>query len=284
MPKANYARAGDDERGRSTLLGTFGLSDADAAVVIVAHPDDETIAIGGHLHEMRSPVIVHATDGAPRNMSDARRLGFASRQAYALARRAEFAAAISESGADRPILLRLGAGDQEAAAQLAGLSRGIAEILRANEPRVVFTHAYEGGHPDHDAVAFAVHAAVRLTRMGNGAAPVLIEMPLYHGEGGRMIVQKFAPTPALPVATFPLAASAARRKQRMLARYRTQRRTLAQFHARVECFRAAPNYDFTSLPNGGELYYEHCAWGLDGPAWLTSARAALDELGLSRCR
>ena len=40
--------------------------------------------------------------------------------------------------------------------------QALARVLRPllAGTRVVVTHAYEGGHPDHDAVAFAVHAAV----------------------------------------------------------------------------------------------------------------------------
>jgi hypothetical protein len=36
--------------------------------------------------------------------------------------------------------------------------------LRLIKPDIVFTHPYEGGHPDHDFTAFAVHAACRLTK------------------------------------------------------------------------------------------------------------------------
>src|SRR6185437_9724842 len=51
----------------------------------------------------------------------------------------------------------------------------------------VFTHAYEGGHPDHDAVAFAVHAACRLSDI----PPAIVEMPYYHRQDGRLITGEF---------------------------------------------------------------------------------------------
>jgi LmbE family N-acetylglucosaminyl deacetylase len=61
-------------------------------------------------------------------------------------------------------LVRLGPGetlgipDQAASLGLAGLARRLAVQLAASGAEVVVTHAYEGGHPDHDATAFAVHA------------------------------------------------------------------------------------------------------------------------------
>jgi hypothetical protein len=56
---------------------------------------------------------------------------------------------------------------------------------------------------------------------------------------------------------------------------------LANFQTSIERFRLAPDYDFTKLPNDGDLYYERFPWGLDGASWLKLAPAALAELGLS---
>jgi len=38
----------------------------------------------------------------------------------------------------------------------------IRELLLQEKPGAVIAHAYEGGHPDHDAAAIAVHYACRL--------------------------------------------------------------------------------------------------------------------------
>ena len=62
---------------------------AQRVALVVAHPDDEAIALGGSLHLLRDLLMVHATDGAPRGTTK----GFASRDAYAAARRAELAQA-----------------------------------------------------------------------------------------------------------------------------------------------------------------------------------------------
>jgi len=55
--------------------------------VVVAHPDDETIAIGGQLARMTGVRIVHVTDGAPEDMKDAEANSFARREDYAATRR-----------------------------------------------------------------------------------------------------------------------------------------------------------------------------------------------------
>jgi len=58
-------------------------------VVIVAHPDEETLGCGALLPRLSDVSIVHVTDGAPRAPDDARRHGFGHWAEYARARRLE---------------------------------------------------------------------------------------------------------------------------------------------------------------------------------------------------
>jgi LmbE family N-acetylglucosaminyl deacetylase len=243
-------------------------------MIIVAHPDDETIGLGAQLHRFADALLVHVTDGAPRDGDDARAYGFARIADYATARRAELAAALREGGAEGLRRLALDIPDKQAWRDLAGLARRVAGLLRSERPAAIFTHAYEGGHPDHDAAAFAVHAACQLV-----AAPPIIEMPFYHRRDGRLVTGEFLPASARGVA-IPLRPEDRERKRRMIDRFATQRWLLDQFDNAAERFRRAPAYDFRQPPHPGELHYETLGWGIGGADWRRTAAATWASLGL----
>jgi len=261
------------------------LRGADAAgpagvdmMIVVAHPDDETIGVGGHLARLSKATIVHVTDGAPRNLRDAIALGFAGWEDYAQARRAELAEAMSEVGIGADQLFGLGIPDQQAARNLAPITLQIAGFFRERSPRFVLTHPFEGGHPDHDATAFAVAAACRLLGKGGFQPPTTIEMAFYHLGADGPVYQDFAAGSSPACLQIELNGAALEKKRRMLARFTSQARTLAPFASSCERFRVAPAYDFLSLPNGSRLLYEQLGLGLTGAEWLTHARQAADEL------
>src|SRR5690349_17361117 len=127
--------------------------------------------------------ILHITNGSPRDMLDARANGFRTADSYAHARRAELCDAMALVGI-RPQQCRfLNISDKEACSHLAFLTGQIGALLRELRPGVVCTHAYEGGHPDHDSASFAVRQAVFETSDVN--RPALIEFACYFaGPGG----------------------------------------------------------------------------------------------------
>ena len=66
---------------------TSDLIDARHLALITAHPDDETIGCGAQLPRLSGITAITLTDGAPRDLIDARALGFPTAQDYANARR-----------------------------------------------------------------------------------------------------------------------------------------------------------------------------------------------------
>ncbi len=273
-------------------------------VIVVAHPDDETLGLGALLSRLVDVTLVHVTDGAPRGGEDARRHGFEHPEDYATARRRELLAATGLAGVPADRLTCLGVPDQGVASCLADTARRLVPLIRDTE--IVVTHAAEGGHPDHDATAFAVHAATKIMAPavtstfrqqnsprpdlchddgGRGAdptgVPVVVEFPLYRlGPDGGWLRQSFADGRGAAV----LRLSPAERdlKRRMIAAHWTQRETLEGFGTADEPFRAAPLHDFTEWPNGGALLYERYGWGLTGARWRELVVAAQVELGLAR--
>jgi LmbE family N-acetylglucosaminyl deacetylase len=246
-------------------------------LVLVAHPDDETIGCGGQLARFSDVTVVHVTDGAPRNGIDAVKLGYSKPADYAAARRRELEAAMHLAGIGPDRLVAPGWSDQEAALHLAEIARELE--ARLADADCVLTHAYEGGHPDHDACAFVVHAAcARLRR--RGSAPAIIEMPFYRAGPEGWGVHTFIPYPQTDETVVDLDADERTRKRDMFACHLTQIQVLARFPIEQERFRQAPNYDFLRLPNDGALLYERENWGMTGERWLVLAGAALAELEL----
>ncbi len=264
-------------------LERLALSGEGSSVLVVAaHPDDETIGVGamlGSLVAMGWRVhIVHVTDGAPRDPSLRPTLGRLAPSEAAAVRRSELAAALRVGGLDPDVVLlpSLGVPDQEAALAMVEVARALSQRLVTSPPSVVITHPYEGGHPDHDSVAFAVHAAARVS----GVPVRIAEMSSYHAASGRQEVESASFVPGSESSCAArhdglLDVRARRRKRAMLDAFASQVDVLASFGTLAEPLRCAPAYDFTRPPHPGTLNYERLAFGWTGDRWRELARAAL---------
>lgn len=263
---------------RESVKDIFGAS----VLVLTAHPDDECVAAGALYRYIEKAVFAHVTDGSPRNLVDAAALGFVSAADYAEARRRELHSALSLAGVRPGSCVQAGIPDQEASRRLVEASEWVRDRIREFEPETLLTLAYEGGHPDHDAVSFAAHAAAALLRREGVMPPPIIEFPLYHAgdSASRLANVGFLPREDVEAITFILTEEERRIKREMLERFVTQSRVLRFFTVEEECFRPAPKYDFTSAPHEGKLFYESFDWGQDGAGWREEARAALARLGL----
>jgi LmbE family N-acetylglucosaminyl deacetylase len=238
-------------------------------VIVAAHPDDEVIGLGGQLSQLRDSLVIHVTDGALRADAD--------RESRAALRRDELLSALRIAGIPEERALALRVADQEASHHMASLARRLRDLWLESVPDIVFTHPYEGGHPDHDAAAFAVHAACRLL-YGDGVRPPEIwEFTSYHAGPQGMAVGEFLP-PDGGVNVITLHADARARKRSMLACFESQRDMLRNFPVECEKLRPAPEYEFTVPPHEGTLFYENYDWGMTGERWRALAAEALRDL------
>lgn len=247
-------------------------------VVIVAHPDDEAIGAGALLAEIPDATVVHVTDGAPRDSAAAQLRGFASRDAYAEARRSEVVAALRLAGIDESRIRCMGYVDGETTLSLVQLSHDIIDLMLELEPEIVLTHPYEGGHTDHDATAFAVHLACGILRREGVPAPVVLELTSYHSRNGKRVRNQFIPRKNVPERSLELPPEAQLLKLRMFEQFVSQRDCLREFPVKVERFRIAPRYSFTAPPHEGQLDYERYCATICGDEWRARAGTALEML------
>jgi LmbE family N-acetylglucosaminyl deacetylase len=241
---------------------------AASIAIVVAHADDETLFAGPLLARADDALLIHVTDGAPHDMTDAHRLGFATRDAYAATRAAEVDAALAALDA-RPRRSAHGVADQEAALHIAAIADRLAVELARVE--LVAMHAYEGGHPDHDAVACAVRLAVE--RLAH--APALVEFPSYHLRDGERIWAEFWPDPTHPEHVRTLDAADRARIDAALAAHASQAGVFGEWRPAVERWRAAPDHDFTAPPPPGACLYDRFGWAITGARWRDHARTAI---------
>ena len=220
-------------------------------MIAVAHADDETLGCFSILTAKGHDVfILHATDSSPLNLKYALQSGFATRALYAKARIEEMHDVLRMAGIERHRWRQLPIPDQGAPRNTAIIRE---EVLSYRAERI-YTHAYEGGHPDHDAVAFALRGL-----------PDVWEFPLYNAWGGDFVPYRFIEGQAAE--EIQLTPPQVDRKSEMLRCFRSQERVIASFPVGKELFRPMAAYDFSKPPHEGELYYERRKLGWIWKDW-----------------
>jgi LmbE family N-acetylglucosaminyl deacetylase len=204
-------------------------------LVLVAHPDDETIGCSALLQRASSALVVFAVDGAPPHYGFEKKYG--SLKQYSDIRFLEaslvlralphcsFGRLARQHGA--PYV------DQHLFEELPEALASLNQFVCRFSPDFIVTHAYEGGHIDHDACHFlAAHIARAHSLM-------LMEFPSYwKAEDGRDIFQQFRNSRNNDV-ILKLSEHEIEVKRQMLASYRTQQALTPVFHLHTERFRPA---------------------------------------------
>jgi N-acetylglucosamine malate deacetylase 2 len=253
-----------------------------SALVVTAHPDDEVIAAGVMLCRLKQAGVICLTNGAPFNEKYAFQCGFDNRLDYAAARQREAEAALALTGRKFVPHCNVDVADLEAALNLVSLTRYLCHRFRLGFDYII-THAYEGGHPDHDAAAFCVHAACALISKEGGTPPVIVEAPFYNAPGGVIRTNQFLTHgDAGPVACFKLSPAEQLLKTRMFDCFVSQRKVLTQFDLTEEKFRQAPRYHFAAEPDAEGAGLDKFGWELNGRKWRMHAWRAMRELDLMR--
>ena len=230
-------------------------------LVVVAHPDDETIGAGCLLQQMGEVRVIYATDGAPLDPQFWSK--YQDREHYASARKLEACDALAYAEVDELDFLVDGSGnpipDQELFRHLDEAAASLKRVIERTLPRALLTPAYEGGHPDHDCCNFLVN------QLASKNGIEAWEMPLYHRALGGLKSQEFWDADGNEIVLEPDYAEI-KKKQQMLAAYSSQSDTLRQFNSPLERFRPllAERYDYFHPPHPGQLNYEAWGWPMKG--------------------
>jgi len=251
------------------------------ALLLAAHPDDETIGASAFLGRSSDSTVIFLTDGAPRDQKLRSPHVSGSREMYALVRAEEAACALALVGVPGSRISFLNTVDQEAIFEIDRLVQQFADAAQRIAPDLVMTHSYEGGHPDHDAAALVAHLGIWELQRRGVRPPHVLEFTSYHAVNGRRVAGEFLPRnvswQAPQEVRLTLTREERARKARMMGCYLSQWHVLSEFPLEPERVRVAPVYDFTQPPHPGPLWYECLHWPLTGKKWREIAAGLLPE-------
>jgi LmbE family N-acetylglucosaminyl deacetylase len=248
-----------DEISRlSRLLSGSGTLD-DRVVVLVAHPDDETLGLSLLLPRLTQGLLVHATD--------ARTPGDPSPGALSSARFAELAKALRRLGADHLPRASWMLPDGSLIEHVGSAAASLEQAIRDTD--ILVTHAFEGGHPDHDACALAADLACKRLTAAGLPVPLRLEFPLYAKAKEGMRLLAFDPEEGAHW-KFELSPDQRERKRFALQAFHSQQHVIANFSLAAEALRPVANHDFKRVRSPDALLYPQLA-----EAWAAAVLRAL---------
>jgi N-acetylglucosamine malate deacetylase 2 len=210
-------------------------------LLFVAHPDDETIGCSALLQRASEALVVFAVDGAPPHYGFESKFG--SLRNYSETRFREASRALGLI--PHCSLLRLSAPDgtwfvdQHLFLNLPEAFRSLLPIASEFAPDLLVSHAFEGGHIDHDACHVLAKQTARALNLR------YFEFPLYwRSERGQDIFQRFRENHADEF-VLKLTPPQLLLKRGMLAEYQTQQSIASVFQPQTERFRPMIQDDFT---------------------------------------
>ncbi len=226
----------------------------DRPLLLVAHPDDESIACGGILQGVSTALVVFATDGAPIGYEFERRYG--NLAAYSTIRFQEAARALGH--VPHCEFVRLSKtdgshfGDQRLFQELEEAAVALGKAVEQYKPDAIVSHTYEGGHIDHDACSFLASLVSRSSGLP------YYEFPIYwFDQTGQAVFQKFRDGDG-GVIEVRLTEAEAEVKSRMVREYRSQAALVSTFVRKdTELIRLAVAHDY-SAPKCKHYPFQKC--------------------------
>jgi LmbE family N-acetylglucosaminyl deacetylase len=160
---------------------------ANKNLFIFAHPDDEALGASALLsRNSTTSEIVFVSDGMPAKKTDPEYYPPYTKfpefgDAYKKYRQKEAQNSMTCLGISPDKIHFLDYPDSGLINFIEDVVKSIEKLITENSFENLYTHAYEGGHIDHDLVCFAVWKAVQNTK---NSVKQIFEIPLYHFENG----------------------------------------------------------------------------------------------------
>jgi LmbE family N-acetylglucosaminyl deacetylase len=239
----------------------------DRILLLVAHPDDETIGFGGHIFQCPNLYMVHLTEGSPENLQYALNCGCGSKMEYAELRMNELERALTLCNFDFSHYYNTKTNDQGVVYAIEKVMGEVLHLIKKIRPTILLTHPYEGGHPDHDCAAFIAQKVVEVLSENTMLSNVRrLEFTCYHGKNGYLETGNF-PDRSQNMMTIQLTPGQRQIKEKMFKCYHSQKEMLSMFCTDKETFREAPVYSFQTPPHEGKLLYENMNMGIESQNW-----------------